>query len=144
MAYTPRHGLNAGIFLDTSTAGTFTAGTVNLEQITGKNTWTFDQSVDFVDTTSFGATSKTQVAGLPGASGDISGNWDAVGTLVYNLINATAERAIMIFPDYTNNKTSYISGKAFFSVKSGGGITEAVSLDLHFEAGPTGMTWTHP
>lgn len=143
---TPRHGRNAAIFVDVSTAGTMAVGTSTLVQINGKNQWTFDQTPDFVDVTSFGDSSKTNVPGLPNANGDISGNWDSAGsgTQIYNVINSTVERGIMIFPDFTNNVTSFISGKAFFGVKSGGGITSAVSFDLHFEAGPTGMNWTHP
>ncbi len=146
---TPRHGLNAQIWIDTSSAGTFTAGTLaagtaNLERIGSKNSWSLDMSRDFVDVTSFGDTTKTQVAGLPSASGDIGGNWDSTGTLIYNLTGATTERAIMVFPDATNNLTTWFAGKAFFSAKASGSNTSAVGWDLHFEAGPTGITWYHP
>lgn len=146
MSGTLRHGRNAAIFIDCSAAGTFAPGTVNLTQLNGKNTWSFDQTADRVDVTAFGDSSKTTVAGLPNAEGDVSGAWDSSGsgTLVYNIIGASTERAVQIYPDYTNNKTSYISGYAFFDVKSGGGVTSAVSLDIHFTAGPSGMTWTHP
>ena len=146
MAQTPRHGRLGRIYVDATTAGTQAVGTSTLTLIEGKREWSFDQSVDFVDTTDFGASSKSQVAGLSGSSGDIGGNWDSAGsgTLLYNVINATAERGLMIFPDFTNNLTTYISGKAFFSVKSGGSIDSAVSFDLHFEGGPTGLSWTHP
>ncbi len=141
---TPRHGLNGKIYIDTSAAGTFAAGTTNLEVVSSKNSWSLDQSRDFVDTTSFGDTSKTAVAGLPSASGDISGNWDSAGTLIYNLIGGSTERAIVVFPDFTNNVGTYFAGKAFFSVKSAGSTTSAVQFDIHFEAGPTGIAWTHP
>jgi hypothetical protein len=146
MSYTARHGRDARIYIDATSAGTQAVGTSTLTLIEGKNTWAFDQSTDFVDTTSFGDTSKTNVAGLPSASGDINGilSTTGTGTLLYNVIGATTERGIMIFPSWTNDLTQYISGKAFFSAKSGGSTTSAVTLDLHFEAGPTGMTWTHP
>jgi hypothetical protein len=146
MSGTPRHGRNGQIFIDCTTAGTQAVGTSTLTQLNSKNKWTFDQSPDFVDVTGFGDTSKTKVPGLPNAIGDITGNWDSAGsgTLLYNVINSTVERGIMIFPDYVNDLTQYISGKAFFGVKGAGGITEAVGLDLHFEGGPSGMTWTHP
>jgi hypothetical protein len=146
---TIRHGLNAKIWLDMSSAGTFAggsiaAGTANLTILTGKNSWSFDQSRDFVDVTSFLDTSKTQVAGLPGASGSLSGNFDFATTGIYNVIGATSERAVMIWPDWTNEATTFIWGKAFFSAKTGGSTTTADSFDLDFQAGPSGMTWTHP
>lgn len=144
-----RHGLNAKIWIDTSSAGTFAggstaAGTANLTAISSKNTWAFDQSRQFVDVTAFLATSLSNVPGLPAASGDINGFLDFADTTIYNIIGATSERAIMIFPDWNNELTTFIWGKAFFSAKSGGSTTTADTFDLHFEAGPTGMTWTHP
>lgn len=141
-----RHGLNAKIFIDTSAAGTFAggsvaAGTANLALITSKNSWSFDQSRDFVDVTAFLATSKSQVAGLPGASGDIQGFYDFSDTNMKNVFTSSTERAIMIFPDFTNEIGTIIYGKALFSAKTGGSTTSADTLDLHFEAGPSGMQY---
>jgi hypothetical protein len=141
-----RHGLNAKIFIDTSAAGTFAggsvaAGTANLALITSKNTWAFDQSRAFVDVTAFLATSLSNVPGLPAASGDINGFLDFSDTLIKNVYGATTERAIMIFPDFNNEIGTIIYGKAFFSAKSGGSTTSADTLDLHFEAGPSGMSY---
>src|SRR5690348_5903016 len=98
MSYTADHGRNAAIWLDCSTAGTMSsAGTANLNRIEGKNSWTSDNSRDFVDTTSFGDSSKTNVAGLPNASIDISGNWDfsGSGSLIKNFTGAVSERAVI-------------------------------------------------
>jgi len=144
MSYTADHGRNAAIFADLTTAGTMAVGTSTLTRIEGKNSWTSDNSRDFVDTTSFGDSSKTNVAGLPSASVDVSGNWNFIGegTLIKNLVGSTTERGFMLFPDITNYPGQYLSGKAFASQKSGGGVTSAVTLDLHFEAGSTGLTWT--
>lgn len=132
-----------------STAGTFAggslaAGTANLTVLSSATAWTFDQSRDFVDTTVFLATSKSAVAGLSNAIGDITGLFDFAVTGVYNLIGATSERAFMLWPDWTNEAGTFIWGKAFYSAKSGGGVTAADSFDLHFQAGPSGLTWTHP
>lgn len=141
-----RHGLNAKIFIDTSAAGTFAggsvaAGTANLALVTSKNSWSFDQSRDFVDATVFLATSKTALPGLANGSGDINGFFDFSDTNIKTLFTATTERAIMIFPDFTNEIGTIIYGKAFFSAKSGGSTTSVDSLDLHFEAGPSGMQY---
>ncbi len=144
-----RHGANAKIWIDMSSAGTFAggsvaAGTANLTAISSKNTWSFDQSRDFVDVTSFLDTSKSNVPGLPNATGSIAGNFNFSDTGVYNIIGATSERAIMIWPDWTNEATTFIWGKAFFSAKSGGSTSASVNFDVDFTAGPSGMTWTHP
>jgi hypothetical protein len=146
MAYQAHHGRLARVYIDVTSAGTQAVGTSTLTQIDGENAWTFDQSRDFVDTTSFGDSSKTSVAGLSDATGDITGIFNTVGsgTLVPNIFNSSAERGMMVFPDFTNNPGWYFSGKANFSNKSAGGVTSAVTLDLHFEAGPSGITWTGP
>src|SRR5580765_4554492 len=142
---TARHGINGQVWIDTSTAGTFAAtGTANLQLITDKAAWTFDASRDFVDVTSFGAVSKQQVAGLPSSSGDITGFWDSSGAgslIINNCQNASTERAIRILPDSVNTPTSVISGKGFFSIKGGGGVGAAVDFTIHYEGGPSGITW---
>lgn len=121
-------------------------GTSTLTQMYGQNSWTTDTSRDFVDTTSFGDSSKTNVAGLANASGDISGvnNFTGSGSLLKNFVGATAERGFMLFPDITNYNGWYYSGKAYGSQKNAGSSTTAVTLDLHFEAGSSGLTWTNP
>lgn len=145
-----RHGLNAKIFIDTSAVGTFAggsvaAGTSGLALISSKNNWSFDQSRDFVDSTVFLATSKSSLPGLKNASGDIGGLFQFTEqTAINRLVDATSERAIMIFPDFTNEIASIIYGKAFFSLKSSGSTTSAVGLDLHFEAGESGMQYNSP
>ena len=143
---TARHGINGQIWIDTSAAGTFAAtGSANLQLIANKSAWTFDANRDFVDVTSFGDTSKTSVAGLPGASGAINGFWDSAGAgslIIANCQNASTERALRILPDATNAPTSAISGKAFFSISGGGGAAAAVDFTITYQAGPSGITWT--
>lgn len=142
--YTATHGINAAIFLDTTSAGTQAVGTSTLTQIYGQNSWTTDNSRDFVDTTSFLDSSKTSVPGLANSAADISGinNFTGSGSLIKNFVGATAERGFMLFPDITNYPGWYYSGKGFGSQKRAGSSTTAVTLDLHIEAGPTGLTWT--
>lgn len=146
MSYTADHGRNAAIYIDATAGGTAAVGTSTLTKIEGKNTWTVDTTRDFVDTTSFGDTSKTTVAGLPTATCDVNGNWDFAGSgsLIKNFTGDTSQRGFMLFPDISNFPLWYFSGKAFGSQKAAGGVTAAVTLDLHIEAGPAGLTWTTP
>lgn len=149
MAGTRRHGINAAIWMDTSSAGTMSAGTLaagtaNLTLVTSMNTWSFDQSRDFVDTTSFGDTSKNDVAGLSDGTGSIAGQLDFGDNNIWNSLASSTERALMIFPDATNNATTWVAGKAYYSPKYGGGVTASVTRSLDFRAGPTGLIWYHP
>jgi hypothetical protein len=149
MAGTRRAAYNATIWIDTSSAGTMPIGTLasgtsNLSLITSKNSWSFDQSRDLIEVTSFGDTSKTRVAGLADAQGDITGYLDFADTNLYTALTSSTERAIIIFPDATNNLTTFIIGKAFFSPKYGGQETSAVTLDITYSAGPSGMSLQHP
>lgn len=140
------HGRYAAIYLDCTSAGTQAVGTANLTLLNARVSWNTDEDQDFVELTAFGDTSKTFAPGLPNAAGDITGNFDFAGsgTLLPNAINASAERALMIFPNITNYNTWYYSGKAFITQKTAGSTTTQVTKDLHFQAGPSGMSWTHP
>ncbi len=133
MAGTRRHGVNAAIWMDISSGGAATVGTTiggtnTLTLITSKASWSYDQSRDFVDVTSFGDTSKTAVAGLSGSSGTISGYWDMAGGSIFMALTDTKERGIIIQPDARNDPTKFISGYAFFSGKVGGGVLKAVAV----------------
>lgn len=149
MAGTRRAAYNATIWIDTSSAGTMpigtlAAGTANLSLITSKNSWSFDQSRDLIEVTSFGDTSKTRVAGLADGQGEVTGFLDFADTNLYTALNSSTERGLIIFPDASNNITTFIIGKAFFSPKYAGQETSAVTLDITFAAGPSGMTIQHP
>ncbi len=139
MSGTPRHGRQAQVMIDTSSGGTSAA-----VDITSKSKWSFDQSTAFVEVTAFRDSSKAFVAGLPDAVGTVDGYWDSADTAIYNVIGSTVERRMYIYPDVTDNATSYIAGKFFFSTKSQGGIAEAVGFTLNFQAGPSGAGWIHP
>lgn len=139
MVATPRSGVNGLLMIDTTSGGDTNAVTV-----TGMASWTFDQSRDFFDTTSCGDTSKNGVPGFPNANGTITGPWDSSDNNRYTILGATSERTMKLYPDVTNNPTTYIYGKAFFSGTFSGGVTDAVKADLTFTAGPTGLQWAHP
>ncbi len=144
MAGTRRAAYNAEIWIDTSTAGTMpigtlAGGTANLTLITSKNSWTLDQSRDLIEVTSFGDSSKTRVAGLSDAQGDITGFLDFGDSALHNALVSSTERAMIIFPDKVNNIGSFVIGKAVFSSKYGGQETGAVTLDIAYSAGPSGI-----
>src|SRR4051812_43501351 len=121
MSGTPRHGRNARIMVDTSTAGNGSA-----VAITSQNKWALDQSVAFIDVTAHEDSNISYVSGFADAKGTISGFWDSGDNNVYNIIGSTVARKLYLYPDVTNNVGTYFFCTAFFSVNAGGGTGEAV------------------
>lgn len=138
MANTPRHGRNALIMLDTSSAGNGSAAAIS-----GKNKWSVDNSIDTVETTAFQDPTKTFVAGLPNNSGDMSGFWDSADTNIYNVIGSSVPRKLYIYPDNVNNVTTYFFTTAYVGVKHEGGTGEAVAFTGTW-TGATSGAWVHP
>jgi hypothetical protein len=138
MSGTPRAGRNARIKIDTSSGGATAAVTVS-----SKNKWTLDQSVDTFEVTAFEDVSRSYVVGLPDAKGTIEGFWDSADSNVYNLIGSSVARQLYIYPDVSNNATTYFFTTAFFSVKADGDTKSAVNFSLNFAAATPG-TWVHP
>lgn len=134
-------GINAKIYADLTSAGTATVGTATLTLMSLRNSWTFSQERNFIDTTEFLATSKTGVPDLPDASGDLNGFFTSAATAYFVLSTATAERGLVIVPDSVNYPTIGISGKAFFSSKAGGAVSAAINFDFTYKAGGTGLGW---
>ncbi len=134
---TARSGING--MIDDSVAGTSPC-----RGVSSKASWTWDGSRDTFDTTSMGDTGKTSVLGFANNTGTIDGSWDSADNNFYNIIGSSVERNLTIYPDYTNNATTYLTGKANFSGSMAGGVGDAVKASLTFSAGPTGLTWAHP
>lgn len=134
-------GINAKIYADLTAAGTATVGTATLTLMTLRNEWSFSRARNFIDTTEFLAISKSAVPDLPDASGDLKGFFTSAATAYFVLGTATTERGLIIVPDSVNYPTVGISGKAFFSDTAGGAVSTAISFDMTFKAGGTGLNW---
>lgn len=141
MSGTPRAGRNARILVDTSTSPT--SPPTSVPTVTSKNKWSLDQSVDTFETTAFEDLSRSYVVGLPNAQGTIEGFWDSADNNVYNVIGSSVARALYIYPDVSNNATTYFFTTAFFSAKEGGDTKGAVEFSLNFAAATPGK-WVHP
>lgn len=136
---TPRSGLNGVVMIDASSAG----GT-NATTQTSVASWTFDMSRDFADTTCMGDQTKSGVPLLANATGSFEGPWDSADSNRYNILGATVQRELKIYPDIVNNATTYVYGRAFFSGSFSGGVTDAVKGNFTFTAGGYGLYWAHP
>lgn len=122
---TPRHGRNARLMLAIGTD----ASPGSAVAISSKNKWSVDNSIDTVEVTSFGDTTKAFVAGLPNNSGDLSGFWDSDDTsIMSNLIGSSVARKFYLYPDYSNSPGTYFYTTAFVGMKIEGGTAEAVAF----------------
>jgi hypothetical protein len=116
----PITGRNGQLMVDQSNAATGAASTVaNLNQ------FSINQTRDKTEVTSFGAGSKTYVAGLADASGDFSGFYDSSGGL--QAVADGVARKFYIYPS-TTDATKYWFGTGTFDITistSVGGAVEA-------------------
>lgn len=135
---TPRHGRNARLMLDVTSNG---AGSAS--QVSSKNKWSVDNSIDTVEVTSFGDSTKTFVSGLPNNTGDFSGFWDSADTNIFNVIGSSVARKLYIYPDNTNNSGTYFFTTAFVGVKHEGGTAEAVTFTGTWTGASPGV-WVTP
>jgi predicted secreted protein len=131
-------GRNAAIYIDDTSAGNGSAHSVS-----GKNSWAVNQPADRIDVTPFRALNKETVAGMPDASGDISGFWDPTDTLQYNLVGSSVARKLYIYPDQVNSVTTYFFTTAFFDLSFTGSTTGAVEFSGSWSAASVG-DWVTP
>lgn len=138
MSGTPRAGYRGRVMIDTSSAGNGAAVV-----ITSKAKWTVDMKVDTFEVTALEDSNKTYVVGLADAQGTIEGYWDSGDNNAYNLINSSVARKLYIYPDATNNVTSYFFTTSFFSVKADGAVNSPVNASLTWNAASV-ASWVHP
>lgn len=127
------HGRNARIYIDTaatpSAAGAFNATTAT----SFLASWSLDQSVDTVEITSFGDTSKVMLSGLPSANGSMSG-FVNLGTATFkNVIGDTNQRTMYLYPDAATTSV-YGFCTATFGGSYSGGVGDAIKVDLTYSA----------
>lgn len=120
-----RHGKNAEFTLATKALGAF---------ITSLDT-SFD--TDQADTTTFGATWKTSIAGVPGGSIEVSGNYDPTattgpGAVLFPFLVSGAPQTALVYPGGT------ASGQALYT------ITTGAIVKSYSESSPVGgvVTWS--
>ena len=82
-----RHGKNGAIFL----GGASGSGGV---KVASKTEWSLQRNRDYVDSTTFGNTNKTYLAGLPNIQGTYAGILDLSGDL---LLSAATSEALLIY-----------------------------------------------
>lgn len=100
------HGKNGQVYMDADGASPF-----SYTLIGDLSNWTLDMKTDRVETTSFGDTNKTRVAGLPDYSGAISGFWNAGNVAYVDAVLAGIPVQLKLVPN-SADATVFFSGLA--------------------------------
>lgn len=121
MAGTKRHGRNGALYLAASNGG-------EAVPLNGKTKWSLSQTVDQVDATAFGESSKTYLAGLPDGSGDFEGFYDFAADAIFSAAADGLARKFYLYPDSSNHATLYFFGTAFVDASMDVSVTDAVKV----------------
>ena len=121
MAGTKRHGRNGALYIGATNGGAAVA-------LNGKTKWSLSQSVDQVDATSFGDSSKTYLAGLPDGSADFEGFYDFAADAIFTAAADGLARNFYLYPDVSNHPTLYFFGTAFVDASMDVSVTDAVKV----------------
>lgn len=120
------HGKSGVVYASTTGSGTAT-------QVIKLTSWTYDRSVDTVETTSFGDSNKTYVQGLPDASGTIEGFYDDTESKLFSGAESSDGVKLYLYPASTA-PTKYFYGPAWLSYSVSTGMSEAVRVSASFSA----------
>jgi hypothetical protein len=118
-----RGRLYAGIASDTAAA----------EPVTFLDKYSIDFTVDKVDVTCFGESTKVYVAGIADASGSFSGFYDNATAQLFTAATDGLARKTYIYPD-TSSSTTYFFGTALFDFNMSTGTAEASSVSGSWSA----------
>lgn len=122
-----RHGRNGRVYMDVAGGGS--AALINFIA-----DWSIDFKTDRVDVTGMGDSNKVKVAGLPDASGSLSGWWDDATPQMYTAATDGNSRKFYLYPDITNAPAVYWYGTAFFDFNASGGVEKGVAVSGTFDA----------
>lgn len=123
-----RSGRNGRVYVDISANANGSATPISTVM-----TWSLNQSRDRQETTCMGDTTKQYVAGLPDASGSMSGLVDLGVSNFANLADGNA-RKIYTYFDRANHETIYFFGTATFDASFESGVNDLVKANINFSA----------
>lgn len=124
----PIHGRNGQLYVGLA------SDTATAEPVANLNSWSIDFSVDTVETTVFGDSTKTYVAGLPDASGSFAGFYDTGTVQLYTAASDGAARRFYLYPTTPATAGDYWYGTATFDFSVEGGIDQSVNVSGNWAA----------
>lgn len=126
MPVTKYHGKNGVVYMSTTGSGTAVP-------VGGFRAYTFDGSTDDVDTTEFGATTRTSVIGFPASRGTLEGFWASDDSTLRQAANSADGTNIYIYPS-SNAPSRYIAAQAWVDMSLRGAVDAAVTTTANWRA----------
>jgi hypothetical protein len=123
---TKLHGKNAAIYL----GGAKGSGGV---PVAVKTDWTLRRNRDYVDSTTFGDTNRTYLAGLPNVEGTFAGLMDVSGDLLLNAATSDATQ-IYLYADDGASSILIANGPGFIDGSVTASVTDAIRYTGDFRA----------
>lgn len=120
------HGRDGVVYLAATGAGTAT-------NVVSLNRWSLDLSQDREETTSFGATNKTYVAGLRDVQGEIEGFYDDSETKPWSATTSTTGCYLFLYPT-SSAPSKFAGGPAWLDMSIETPIDGAVTISGSFSA----------
>ena len=117
---TLKHGRNGAIYVAATSGG-------SAVPLSGKTKWSINMSVDSIDATSFGDTTKTYLAGLPDGSVDFEGFYDWAADAIFTAATDGVARKVYLYPDSTDT-TKYFFLTGTLDVSMDVSVSGAVSV----------------
>jgi hypothetical protein len=125
-----RHASSRGrVYIDITGAG-------SAAPVPGVAKWTLKANTDKTEVTAMGDTNKSYVAGLPDASGDMSGFWDDTSQQTYTAATDGIARKSYWYPD-TSTATTYWFGTALWDFSVTADVGGAVEFSGSWSAAST-------
>jgi hypothetical protein len=120
------HGRDGVVYLATTGAGTAT-------NVVSLNRWSLDLQQDREETTSFGATNKTYVAGLRDVQGELEGFYDETETKPWTAATSATGCYLFLYPS-SSAVTKFAGGPAWLDMSIETPIDGPVSISGSFGA----------
>lgn len=118
---TRRAGRNARVYLEITSGG-------SAQPVPFLNSFTIKSTTDRYETTAFGDTGKTYVAGLPDAQGDLGGFYDDATAQMFTASQDGVARKIYFYPDIANAAGVYWYCTAFVDFNLDVGVSAAEAI----------------
>lgn len=120
-------GRNARAYINISSGGT-------AEPLAFMASWDLNQTSDRYEVTAFGDTSKTYVAGLPDAQGNLAGFFDSATPQMYSAAVDGVARKTYLYPDIVGSPALYWFGTAFLDFSITVPVAGSVEVSGSFAA----------
>lgn len=120
------HGRDGVVYLATTGAGTAT-------NVVALNRWSLDLQQDREETTSFGATNKTYVAGLRDVQGELEGFYDETETKPWTASTSATGCYLFLYPS-SSAVTKFAGGPAWLDMSIETPIDGPVTVSGSFGA----------